>query len=69
MDGISGSANSLIELGMAMSQVRVQSAMPISAIKKGLDAQVQTAMSLIEMVQQVSPPPAGGGGSQVDVIA
>jgi len=69
MDGISGSASSLIELGMAMSQVRIQSAMPISAIKKGLDAQVQTAMSLIEMVQQVSSPPAGGGGSQVDVIA
>jgi hypothetical protein len=55
MDGISGSANSLIELGMAMSQVRMQSAMSISAVKMGLDAQAQ-------------PPPAGGG-SQVDVIA
>ena len=61
MDGISGSANSLIELGMAMSQVRMQSAMSISAVKMGLDAQAQAAMSLIATVQQVQPPPAGGG--------
>ena len=69
MDGISGSANSLVELGMAMSQVRMQSAMSVSAVKMGLEAQAQAAMSLIETVQQVQPPPAGGGGSQVDVIA
>ena len=69
MDGISGSANSLVELGMAMSQVRMQSAMSVSAVKMGLEAQAQAAMSLIETVQQVQPPPAGEGGSQVDVIA
>ena len=65
MDGISGSANSLIELGMAMSQVRMQSAMSISAVKMGLDAQAQAAMSLIATVQQVQPPPAGGGGRRL----
>lgn len=69
MDGISGSANSLIELGMAMSQVRTQNAMSISAVKKGLDAQSQAAMSLLSVVQQVQPPPAAGAGSQIDVIA
>ena len=71
MDGISGSANSIIELGIAMSQVRTQHAMSISAVKKGLDAQAQAAMSLIDTVQQV-PPPSGGGSasqSQIDVIA
>ena len=72
MDGISDSANSIIELGMAMSQVRTQHAMSISAVKKGLDAQAQAAMSLIDTVQQVPPPPSGGGSasqSQIDVIA
>ncbi len=70
MDGISGSANSIIELGMAMSQVRTQNAMSISAVKKGLDAQAQAAMSLIDTVRQVQPPPSGGGSaSQIDLIA
>jgi hypothetical protein len=55
---------------MAMSQVRTQNAMSISAVKKGLDAQAQAAMSLIDTVQQVQPPPSGGGSaSQIDLIA
>ena len=66
---ISGSTNSLVALGMAMSQARVESAMSVSAVKKGLDAQA-AALSLIATVQQVQPPAAGGdSGSQVDVIA
>ena len=69
MDGISGSANSLIELATAMSQVRTQNAMSISAVKKGLDAQADAAMSLIDTVQQVQPPPPSGSSSQIDVIA
>ena len=67
---ISGSTNSLVALGMAMSQARVESAMSVSAVKKGLDAQAAAALSLIATVQQVQPPAAGGySGSQVDVIA
>ena len=67
---ISGSTNSLVALGMAMSQARVGSAMSVSAVKKGLDAQAAAALSLIATVQQVQPPPAGcDSGSQVDVIA
>ena len=66
---ISGSTNSLVALGMAMSQARVESAMSVSAVKKGLDAQA-VALRLIATVQQVQPPAAGGdSGSQVDVIA
>ena len=67
---ISGSTNSLVALGMAMSQARVESAMSVSAVKKGLDAQAAAALSLIATVQQVQPPATGGdSGSQVDVIA
>ena len=66
---ISGSTNSLVALGMAMSQARVESAISVSAVKKGLDAQA-AALSLIATVQQVQLPAAGGdSGSQVDVIA
>ena len=71
MDGISGSANLIIESGMAMSQVRTHHATSVSVVKKGLDAQAQAAMG-IDTVQQVSPPSSGGGTasqSQIDVIA
>ena len=72
MDGISGSANLMIELGMAISQVRTHHATSVSVVKKGLDAQAQAAMNLIDTVQQLPPPPFGGGSasqSQIDVIA
>ena len=71
MDGISGSANLIIESGMAMSQVHTHHATSVSVVKKGLDAQAQAAM-VIDTVQQVSPPSSGGGTasqSQIDVIA
>ncbi len=67
---ISGSTNSLVALGMAMSQARVESAMSVSAVKKGLDAQAAAALSLIATLHQMQPPAAGvDSGSQVDVIA
>lgn len=72
MNGISGSAKSIIELGMAMSQVRTHHATSVSVIKKGMDAQAQAAMNLIDSVQQAPPPPSGGRSasqSQIDVIA
>ncbi len=37
MDGISGSANLIIESGMAMSQVRTHHATSVSVVKKGLE--------------------------------
>ena len=67
MDGISGSAHSLINLGTAMSQSRVQSALSISAFKKGLDTQAQAAVSLIESVR-VHSLAEDHAGSQVDLI-
>jgi putative motility protein YjfB-like len=70
MDGMSGSTNSLINLGMAMSDIRLKSAMSISTFKKGLEAQAQNAMSLIESVPVPSPQaqPAQTG-QQIDLVA
>ena len=67
---ISGSTNSLIELGTAMSAVRMQNAMSINAVKRGLNAQSQAALSMLEIVRVASPPPnSGQAGNQIDLIA
>ena len=70
MDGISGSTNSLISLGMAMSDIRLKSELSTSTFKKGLDALAQNAMSLIESAQ-VQPPQVNSSqtGQQVDLAA
>jgi len=70
MDGISGSTNSLISLGITMSDIRLKSELFISTFKKGLDIQAQNAMRLIESAQS-QPPRANSGqtGQQVDVVA
>ena len=70
MDGISGSTNSLISLGMAMSDIRLKSALSISTFKKGLDTQVQNAISLIASAQ-VQPPQVNSSqaGQQIDLVA
>ena len=70
MDGISGSTNSLISLGITMSDIRLKSELFISTFKKGLDIQAQSAMRLIESAQ-APPPPANSGqtGQQVNVVA
>ena len=70
MDGISGSTSSLISLGMAMSDIRLKSALSISAFKKGLDAQAQNAMSLIESAQVLYPQVnSSQTGQQIDLVA
>ena len=70
MDGISGSTDSLINLGMAMSEIRLKSELSISTFKKGLDAQAQNAMSLIESAKVQSPRVnSSQTGQQIDLIA
>jgi len=70
MDGISGSTNSLIDLGMAMSDVRLKSALSISTFKKGLDVQSQNAMSLIESAVAASPRVnSSQTGQLIDIVA
>lgn len=70
MDEISGSADSLIDLGMAMSDARLKSALSIKTFKKGLDVQAQNAMSLIETAA-VQPPRVNSShtGQQIDLVA
>ena len=67
MDEISGSTDSLISLGMAMSQSRLQGEMSVRVLKKGLDAQAQAALSLIQAVQTV-PVPTGSASPNSRVI-
>ena len=69
MDGISGSTNSLISLGITMSDIRLKSELFISTFKKGLDIQAQNAMRLIESAQSQSPQANSGPGQQVNVVA
>ena len=70
MDGISGSTNSLISLGITMSDIRLKSELFISTFKKGLDIQAQNAMRLIESAQSQSPRAnSGQTGQQVNVVA
>ncbi len=68
MGEISGSTNSLINLGMAMKDAQLKSALSISTFKKSLDAQAQAAGSLIATVQAVSPNTAQTG-QQIDQVA
>lgn len=70
MDGISGSVNSLISLGMAMSDVRLKSQLSVSALKKGLDVQAQNAISLIESAQtQPARVNSSETGQLIDIVA
>ena len=70
MDGISGSTDSLINLGMAMSDVRLKSALSVSTFKKGLETQAQAAISLIESAQvQSAQVNSNQTGQQIDLMA
>ena len=70
MDGISGSTDSLISLGMAMSDIRLKNELSISTFKKGLDIQAQNAISLIESAQTQSPKVnSSQTGQQIDLMA
>ena len=55
MDGISSSTSSLINRGMAMSDIRLKSELSSNTLKKGLDVQVQNAMDLNDSAQVPYP--------------
>lgn len=67
MGEISGSTDSLINLGMAMQDAQLKSAMSISTFKKGLDTQSRAAMSLIESIP--AAPNTAQTGQQIDMMA
>ena len=67
-----GSAGNLtseiVNVATALSQQRLKSQQSIAVLDKALDAQAQTALSLIETVT-TSSPSQGGVGSLVDLVA
>ena len=70
MDGISNSTDSLISLGMAMSDIRLKSELSTSTLKKGLDIQAQFALNPIESTQVPYPRlTSNPTGWEVDVAA
>ena len=70
MDGISGSTNSLVNLGMAMSDIRLKSERSTTALKKGPDVQFQNAMSLNESTQVPYPRlTSSPTGWELDLVA
>jgi hypothetical protein len=70
MDGMSNSTDSLISLGMAMSDTRLKSELSTSALKKGLDVQAQFALNQIESTQVPYPRlTSSPTGWEIDVAA
>jgi len=70
MDGISGSTNSLINLGMAMSNIRLKSDFSTSALKKGLSIQAQSPLSLVKSTQVPYPRTHSSQSRyQIDLVA
>ena len=70
MDGISNSTDSLISLGMAMSDIRLKSELSTSTLKKGLDVQAQFALNPIESTQVLYPRlTSSPTGWEIDVAA
>ena len=70
MDGIRGSTNALINRDVAMSNIRLKSELPSNTLKKGLDVQVQNAMSLNESIQVPYPRlTSSPTGWEVDSVA
>lgn len=68
MSEISGSTDSLVNLGMAMQDAQLKNALSIRTFKKGLDAQSQAAVNLIASLPTVAPN-TGQTGQQLDTIA
>lgn len=68
MDSISGSTESLVNLGMNMQDAQLKNALSVHTFKKGLDAQSKAAISLIESIPPAAPNTAQTG-RQIDLVA
>ena len=68
MDSISGSTESLVNLGTSMQDAQLKNALSVRTFKKGLDAQSKAAISLIESIPPVSPNTVQTG-QQIDLMA
>ncbi len=68
MDSISGSTESLVNLGTSMQDAQLKNALSVRTFKKGLDAQSKAAISLIESIPPVAPNTAQTG-QQIDLMA
>ena len=68
MDSISGSTESLVNLGTSMQDAQLKNALSLRTFKKGLDAQAKAAISLIESIPATAPNTAQTG-QQIDLVA
>ncbi len=68
MDSISGSTESLVNLGTSMQDAQLKNALSVRTLKKGLDTQAEAAISLIESIPATAPNTAQTG-QQIDLVA
>ena len=68
MDSISGSTESLVNLGTSMHDAQLKNALSVRTLKKGLDTQAEAAISLIESIPATAPTTAQTG-HQIDLVA
>ena len=68
MDSISGSTESLVNLGTGMQDAQLKNALSVRTLKKGLDTQAEAAISLIESIPATAPNTAQTG-KQIDLVA
>ena len=68
MDSISGSTESLVNLGTSMQDAQLKNALSVRTLKKGLDTQAEAAISLIESIPATTPNTAQTG-QQIDLVA
>ena len=68
MDSISGSTESLVNLGTSMQNAQLKNALSVRTLKKGLDTQTEAAISLIKSIPATAPNTAQTG-QQIDLVA
>ena len=68
MDSISGSTESLVNMGTSMQGAQLKNALSVRTFKKGLNTQTEAAISLIESIPAAVPNTAQTG-QQIDRVA
>ena len=68
MNSISGSTESLVNLGTSMRDAQLKNALSVRTFKKGLYTQTEAAISLIESITAAAPNTAQTG-QQIDRVA